>query len=67
MSIVKVIEVIATSPKGWDEAAQQAVTDAAKTVTNIKHFYVKNMTAVVKNNRIVDYRINGKISFVVED
>lgn len=67
MSIVKVIEVIATSPKGWDEAAQQAVTDAAKTVTNIKHFYVKNMTAVVKNNRIVDYRVNGKISFVVED
>jgi flavin-binding protein dodecin len=59
--------VIAGSPKGWDEAAQQAVTDAAKTVKNIKHFYVKNMTAVVANNRIVDYRVNGKISFVVEE
>jgi hypothetical protein len=67
MSIIKVIEVIATSPKGWDEAAQQAVTEAAKTVKNIKHIYVDNMTAVVKNDKIVDYRINGKISFVVED
>ena len=67
MSIVKVIEVIAGSPKGWDAAAQQAVTDAAKTVKNIKHFYVKHMTAVVENGRIVDYRINGKISFIVED
>jgi flavin-binding protein dodecin len=67
MSIIKVIEVIASSPKGWDEAAQQAVTDAARTVKNIKHLYVENMTTVVENNRIVDYRINAKISFVVED
>ncbi len=67
MSIVKVIEVIAESPKGWDEAAQKAVTDAAKTVENIKHFYVENMTAVVVKNKIVSYRINGKISFVVEN
>jgi len=67
MSVVKVIEVIATSPKGWAEAAQQAVTDAAKTVKNIKHLYVENMTAVVEKDRIVEYRIDAKISFVVEN
>lgn len=67
MSIVKVIEVIAGSPKGWDDAAQQAVTDAARTVKNIQHFYLKHMTAVVENNRIVEYRVNAKISFVVEE
>ena len=67
MSIVKVIEVISESPQGWAEGAQQAVTDAAKTVKNIKHFYAENMTAVVENDRIVSYRINGKISFIVED
>ncbi|MBU1701989.1 MAG: dodecin family protein [Candidatus Eisenbacteria bacterium] len=65
MSIVKVIEVIAGSPDGWAEAGQQAVTDASKTVKNIKHFYVENMTAVVENNKIVEYRINGNISFIV--
>ncbi len=67
MSVVKVIEVIAVSPKSWAAAAQQAVTDAAKTVKNIKHLYAENLTAVVKNDKIVEYRIDAKISFVVEN
>ncbi len=67
MSIVKVIEVIASSKEGWDDAARKAVKDASRTVKNIKHFYVENMTAVVENEEIVEYRVNGKISFVVED
>jgi len=67
MSIVKVIEVIASSPDGWEKAAQTAVKDAGKSVKNIKHFYVENMTALVKDGKIAEYRINGKISFVVED
>ena len=67
MSIVKVIEVIASSKKGWDDAAKKAVREAGNTVKNIKHFYVENMTAVVENDEIVEYRLNGKISFIVED
>ena len=67
MSIVKVIEVIASSPDGWEKAAQMAVKDAGKSVKNIKHFYVENMTALVKDGKISEYRINGKISFVVKD
>ena len=67
MSIVKVIEVIASSPHGWEKAAQTAVSEAGKSVKNIKHFYVDNMTAVVKDGAIAEYRVNGKISFVVED
>ena len=67
MSIVKVIEVIASSKVGWDDAARQAVREAAKSVKNIRHFYAENMTAVVDGDDIVEYRINGKISFVVED
>ncbi len=67
MSIVKVIEVIASSPDGWEKAAQTAVKDAGKSVKNIKHFYVENMTALVKDGKISEYRINGKISFVVGD
>ncbi len=66
MSIVKVIEVIATSKKGWDEAAQKAVKDASKSVKNIKHLYVESMTAVVDGDEIKEYRLNGKISFVVK-
>ena len=67
MSIVKVIEVIATSKKGWDDAAQIAVTEAGKTVKNIKQIYVENMTATVDGKgKIAEYRLNAKISFVVE-
>ena len=67
MSIVKVIEVIASSSQSWEKAAQTAVKDAGKSVKNIKHFYVENMTALVEDGKISEYRINGKISFVVED
>ena len=67
MSIVKVIEVIASSSQGWEKAAQTAVNDAGKSVKNIKHFYVENMTALVEDGKISEYRINGKISFVVKD
>jgi len=66
MSIVKVIEVIATSKKSWDDAARKAVKDAAKSVDNIKHLYVENLTAVVDGDEITEYRLNGKISFVVK-
>jgi flavin-binding protein dodecin len=66
MSIVKVIEVLAESEKSWDDAAQVAVKEASKTIKNIKSLYVENMEAKVDKNKIVKYRINAKISFVLE-
>lgn len=66
MAIVKVIELIAESEKGWEDAAQEAVTSAAKTVRNIKTAYVKDMQAIVENNRIVRYRVNVQVTFLVE-
>jgi flavin-binding protein dodecin len=66
MSIVKVIEVLAESNKSWEDAAQDAVNQASKTIKNIKTVYVKEMQAIVENEKIVNYRINVKISFVVE-
>lgn len=65
MSIHKVIEVLSQSDKSWEDAAQKAVKDAGKTVKNIKAIDVEHMEAVVKNNKIVQYRINGKITFEV--
>lgn len=65
MSIIKVIEVIATSDKSFDDAARNAVTEASKTVKNIKSIYISNMKANVKDNRITTYAVNAKISFEV--
>jgi flavin-binding protein dodecin len=66
MSILKVIEVLAESPKSWEDAAQQAVNHAGKTVRNIKSIYVKEMEASVENGKISKFRINAKISFMLD-
>jgi flavin-binding protein dodecin len=66
MAIVKVIEVLAESPNGWDDATKEALREASKTVENIKSIYVKEMQAIVDNNKIVNYRVNAKISFLVD-
>jgi flavin-binding protein dodecin len=67
MAIVKVIEVLAQSDKSWDDAARVALQEASKTVRNIQSIYIKEMQAAVENDQIVQYRINAKISFVLEE
>lgn len=67
MSIVRSVEVIAQSPKGFDEACREAVKEAAKTLRGIRSFWVKNAECLVENGQITLYRVNGKISFLVED
>ncbi len=63
MGIVKVIEVIATSTKGIDDAIQIAVTEASKTVRNIDSVYVKDIKAHVKDGKVTTYGVVCKISF----
>jgi flavin-binding protein dodecin len=65
-TIVKVIEVIAESEKSFDDAAQNAVKEVAKTVTGIKSVWIDNFSATVNGDRITEYRVNAKVSFVVE-
>jgi flavin-binding protein dodecin len=64
--MLKVVEVLAESEKSWEDAAAEAVKRAAKTLKNIRSIYVENLEAKVDGNRIVRYRLNGKISFVLE-
>ncbi len=66
MSIVKVLEVIAESDRSFDDAAQQAVKQAAASVRGIKSIWIDNFSGVVEGDRIVRYRVNAKLSFVVE-
>ncbi|AVR44374.1 dodecin domain-containing protein [Christiangramia fulva] len=66
MSIVKVIEVLATSDESFEAATKNALKEASKSVKNIESIYVKEMNAKVVNNEIVSYGVNAKISFKVE-
>jgi len=64
--MLKVIEVLAESTKSWEDAAQQAVATATKTVRNVKSIYIVSHEATVENGKINSYRVNAKISFVLE-
>lgn len=66
MTMLKVVEVLAESDKSWEDAAQNAVNEASRTVKNIRSIYIKEKEATVANNKIEKYRINAKISFVLE-
>ncbi|MFT3901875.1 MAG: dodecin family protein [Niabella sp.] len=66
MPIVKVIEVIASSEKGIDDAIQQAVTEASKTIRNIDSVYVKDIKAHVKEGKVISYGCICKIAFRVD-
>ncbi|GHB64644.1 dodecin family protein [Persicitalea jodogahamensis] len=64
--VIKVIEILASSPDGWEAAAQVALDEAAKSVRGIKSIYVNEMSATVEDNKIKNYRVNAKISFEVQ-
>ena len=66
MAIVKVIEILAESDKSWEDATQRAVSEASKTVRNIRTVYIKEMQAMVEGDKIRQFRVNAKISFVLE-
>lgn len=65
MAVLKVIEIMASSEKSWEDATSTAVKTAAKTVKGIRSAHVKNMSAIVKNDKVTEFRVNVKISFEV--
>ena len=68
MAIVKVIEILSSSATSWEDATQQGVSHAAKTIRNIKSAYVSNFTTEVGNDgKITEYRVNLKISFALDN
>jgi flavin-binding protein dodecin len=66
MSVVKVLELMANSTKSWEDAAQQAVTEASKSLHNIRSVYIQDMSATVENGKITGYRVTVKLSFEIE-
>ena len=66
MAIHKVIEVLSQSDKSWEDAAELAVKDAAKSVKGIKSIYIDHFQADVEKGKIVSYRINAKVTFEVK-
>ncbi len=67
MALIKVIELLAESKKSWEDAAQNAVTEASKSIRNIRSVYIKDFNAEVdKKGKITHWRLNCKISFEID-
>ncbi|MEX0770509.1 MAG: dodecin family protein [Balneolaceae bacterium] len=65
MSLAKVIEVIGEG-KTMEEAVENSVIQASETIQNIKSVYCENIQGIVEGNQITKYRVNAKITFVLE-
>ncbi len=63
MAIVKVIELIASSDKSFDDAVKQAVKEASRTIRNVDSVWVKDMKVHVKDGKIKSYGVICKVSF----
>ena len=66
MAVLKVIEVLANSDKSWEDATQNAVKHAAKSIKQIRSVYVNEQSAIVDGDDITEYRVNVKITFEVK-
>ncbi|PWT78806.1 MAG: dodecin domain-containing protein [Bacteroidetes bacterium] len=67
MSVVKVIEVIASSEKSIEDALHNAVTEVSKTIHNVDSVFVKDIKAHVKDGKITTFGLICKISFRIDD
>ncbi len=66
MTIHKIIELVGRSPTSWEDAVQNAVAEASKTIRNIVRVSCEEFDVKMENDKIVAYRVRVKLIFEVE-
>ena len=66
MAVARVTEIIAGSKKSFEDAVEQGVARASKTLKNVEGAWVQDMKVVVEKGKIVEYRVNLKVTFILE-
>ncbi len=67
MSVGRVVEISSTSDKSFEDAVQQGVARANKTLRQIKSAWIKEQEVQIKDEKIVGYKVNMLVTFVLED
>jgi len=67
MSVAKVTEISATSSKGFEDAIKSGIARATKTLKNVKGAWVNGQKVEIENGKIKSYRVDLKVTFVLED
>lgn len=66
MSVAKVVEISAQSSESFEDAIKQAITKAGETVRDIRGAWVKEQSVAIENGEVVAYRVDLKVTFVLE-
>jgi dodecin len=66
MSVARVVEISSTSQKSFEDAVVQGIDRASKTLRNVKSAWVKEQEAQVKDGKITAYKVNLKVTFVLD-
>jgi hypothetical protein len=67
MSVARVTEITAASPKSFEDAVRLGIARANKTLENVKGAWVQGQKVVVENGKITEYRVTLKVTFVLKD
>ena len=67
MSVVKVTEIIASSPESFDDAVNKGIKRAGKTLENVRSAWVKDLKVIVEKGKVTEYRVTMKVSFILKD
>jgi flavin-binding protein dodecin len=67
MSVARVTEITSSSTKSFEDAIEQGVARAVKTLKNVEGAWVQEQKVVVEGGKITAYRVNMKVTFILED
>ena len=67
MSVARVTEITASSSSSFDDAVKQGIDRASKTLKNVEGAWIQEQKVVVRNGAVSEYRVNLKVTFVLED
>ena len=67
MSVAKVVEILASSPDGFDAAVKAGIERASKTLDDIKGAWVKDQQVVIEDGKVTEFRVTLKVTFVLHD
>lgn len=65
MGVLKVLELMSSSDKSWEDATDKAIKKASKTVKGIKSAWVKDQSVSVEDGKVTSYRVTLKVSFEI--
>jgi len=67
MSVAKIVEINAASTVGFEDAVKVGVEKAAQTLTGIRGAWIQEQTVIVEDGKVMEFRVNMKVSFILED